>query len=83
MIPVEVVGGTIPEADETFYLDVSNPVGDSFGSGVLTLTAVRTIVNDAIVCAASGTAREFRQYSFFGNFHSDSRHKLCKDSASS
>lgn len=45
-IPVEIVGDSKPEADETFYLDVSNPVGGSFGAGVLTLTAVRTIVND-------------------------------------
>ena len=46
VIPVEIVGDTTPEADETFYLDVTNPVGGSFGTGVITLTAVRTIVND-------------------------------------
>ena len=46
VIAVEVVGDTLPEADETFYLDVTNPVGGSFGSGVLTLTAVRTIIDD-------------------------------------
>ena len=51
VIPVEIVGDTTPEADETFYLDVTNPVGGSFGKGVITLTAVRTIVNDDGVVA--------------------------------
>lgn len=46
VIAIEVLGDTTPEPDETFYLDVTNPVGGSFGAGVLTLTAVRTIVND-------------------------------------
>lgn len=45
-IAVEVIGDRTAEADETFYLDVSHPVGGSFGAGVVTLTAVRTIVND-------------------------------------
>lgn len=35
-----------PEPDKTFVLDLTNPVGGSFGNGVITLTAVRTIVND-------------------------------------
>lgn len=46
VIAVEVLGDTEPEADETFYLDVFNPVGGSFGPGVLVLSAMRTIVND-------------------------------------
>ena len=46
VIAVEVVGDTVAEPDETFYLDVFNPVGGSFGAGVTTLTAMRTIVND-------------------------------------
>ncbi|NMM25907.1 MAG: trypsin-like serine protease [Glaciimonas sp.] len=46
VIPVEIVGDTIAEPDETFYLDVTNPVGGSFGAGVVKLTAMRTIVND-------------------------------------
>ncbi len=45
-VPVEVLGDTTPEPDETFYLDVTNPVGGSFGAGVVKLTAVRTILND-------------------------------------
>lgn len=45
-IPVEIIGDTTAEANETFYLDVTNPVGGSFGDGVITLTAMRTIVND-------------------------------------
>lgn len=46
VIPVEILGDTQAEADENFYLDVTNPVGGSFGEGVVTLTAVRTILND-------------------------------------
>jgi hypothetical protein len=46
VIPVEVIGDSAAEADEFFYLDVTNPVGGSFGDGVITLTAMRTIVND-------------------------------------
>lgn len=46
VIPVEIVGDSGSEPDEIFYLDVTNPVGGSFGEGVLKLTAMRTIVND-------------------------------------
>jgi hypothetical protein len=46
VIPVEIIGDTSPEQDEVFYLDVRNPVGGNFGPGVVTLTAMRTIVND-------------------------------------
>jgi len=46
VIPVEIIGDTTPEPDETFYLDVTNPVGGSFGDGVVKLTAIRTILND-------------------------------------
>jgi secreted trypsin-like serine protease len=45
-IAVEVIGDTLPEPDETFYLDVFNPQGSSFGAGVAQLTAVRTISDD-------------------------------------
>ncbi len=40
------MGDTVPEPNETFYLDVFNPVGGSFGEGVVKLTAVRTILYD-------------------------------------
>lgn len=46
VIAVEVIGDTLPENNETFYLDVTNPHGGSFGYGVTVLTAMRTIVND-------------------------------------
>lgn len=45
-IPVEILGDAIDEADETFYLEVFNPVGGSFGEGVAKLVAVRTILDD-------------------------------------
>jgi len=46
VIPVEIIGDTLVEPDETFYLDIFNPVGGSFGPGVLMLSAMRTIIND-------------------------------------
>lgn len=49
VIPVEIIGDNIQESDETFYLDISNPVGGSFGEGVVTLTAMRTIINDDLI----------------------------------
>lgn len=49
VIPVEILGDIVAESDETFYLDVTNPVGGSFGAGVVKLTAVRTILNDDLL----------------------------------
>ncbi len=46
VIPVEIIGDTVSESDENFYLEVFNPVGGSFGTGVIKLTAVRTILDD-------------------------------------
>lgn len=46
VIPVEILGDMLPEPDESFYLDVFNPVGGSLGDGVIKLTAVRTILDD-------------------------------------
>jgi hypothetical protein len=46
VIAVELIGDTTPEPDETFFLDVFNPVGGSFGPGVVKLTASRTLVDD-------------------------------------
>lgn len=46
VIPVEIIGDTLPEPDESFYLDVFNPVGGSFGEGVIQLTAARTLIDD-------------------------------------
>ena len=46
LVLVEIIADTVPEADETLYLDVFNPVNAGFGDGLVQLTAVRTIVND-------------------------------------
>lgn len=46
VIPVEVIGDTDKETDETFLLEIYNPVGGSFGEGVTSLTASRTIISD-------------------------------------
>lgn len=45
VIPVEIIGDNIPEPDETFYLDVFNPTGGSFGDGIERITAMRTIID--------------------------------------
>ncbi len=46
VIAVEILSDMTPEPDESIYLDVFNPVGGSFGAGVVKLTAVRTILDD-------------------------------------
>jgi len=46
LVKVEIIADSLPEPDETFYWDVFNPVGATFGEGVVQLTAVRNIVND-------------------------------------
>jgi hypothetical protein len=46
LVLVEIIADTLPELDETFYLDVFNPVNAGFGEGLVQLTAMRTIVND-------------------------------------
>ena len=46
LVLVEIIADNVPEADETFYLDVFNPVNAGFGDGMVQLTAMRTIVND-------------------------------------
>nr|WP_320115711.1 trypsin-like serine protease [uncultured Desulfuromonas sp.] len=46
VIAVEVIGDSVVEDDETFYLDIFNPQGGTFAGGVDTLSAMRTILND-------------------------------------
>lgn len=46
VIPVEIIGDTVSESNETFYLDVVNPVGGNFAEEAVKLTAMRTILND-------------------------------------
>jgi len=46
VIPVEIIGDSLAEPNETFYLDISNPVGGSFLNGATTLTAMRTVLDD-------------------------------------
>lgn len=46
LVMVEIMADTAAEADETFYLDIFNPIGATFGEGVVKLSAMRTIVND-------------------------------------
>lgn len=46
IIGVEIIGDAVSENDEVYYLDITSPVGASFPGEVLTLTAIRTIIND-------------------------------------
>lgn len=46
LIPVEILGDSVSEGNEIFYLDITNPMGGTFASGEVTLTAQRTIVDD-------------------------------------
>ncbi len=46
VIPVEILGDILIEGDETFYLDVFNPIGGDFGGGLDVLSAMRTIIDD-------------------------------------
>ncbi|MCL7462286.1 trypsin-like serine protease [Pseudomonas sp. NW5] len=46
VIAVEIIGDSRREPDEVFYLDVFNPIGGSFGEGVVKLSAMRTLLND-------------------------------------
>ena len=46
VIPVEIIGDTLPEPNQNFYLDISSPVGGSFSNDAITLTAMRTILDD-------------------------------------
>jgi len=45
-IGVEILPDDIVEENETFYIDVTSPSHGSFGEGITTLTAMKTIVND-------------------------------------
>ena len=46
VIPVEIIGDDKIENDETFYLEVTNPSHGNFGEDIITLSAVRTIIDD-------------------------------------
>ena len=46
VIPVEIIGDGKREPDETFYMDVTHPVGGTFAGAQVTLVAMRTIVDD-------------------------------------
>ncbi|GAB2795164.1 Calx-beta domain-containing protein [Halomonas shantousis] len=57
VIPVEIIGDTRIEGDETFALEIFNPLGGRFANGQATLRAERTIVDDDSV-ELMGTASE-------------------------
>lgn len=46
VVAVEVIGDDLPEGDETFYLEVFNPVGGPLAGGATQLIAMRTIIDD-------------------------------------
>lgn len=46
LIPVEIIGDNVQEEDEYFYLEVTNPKGATFEGDVVSLSAMRVIVDD-------------------------------------
>lgn len=49
IIAVELINDHRKESDEYFYLQISNPSYGSFGDNILTLTAIKTIVDDDFI----------------------------------
>jgi hypothetical protein len=49
VIPVQIISDDLYEGDETFSLEISNPQGGTFLSGVSTLSAERTILEDDLI----------------------------------
>ncbi len=47
-IAIEIMADTISESDETFFLEISNPIGADFPAGQNILTAMHTIIDDDI-----------------------------------
>jgi len=46
VIAVEIIGDAVQEADETFYLNISDPVGGVFPQGFSSISAMHTIIDD-------------------------------------
>ena len=53
VIGVEIIGDSIPELDETFFLTISDPTEGIFSSGSDTISAMHTIVDDDLFIPAS------------------------------
>ena len=49
VIGVEIITDSIQEEEETFYLEISNPVGANFPGTEIILTAMRTIIDDDFI----------------------------------
>lgn len=49
IIAVELMNDNYIENDEYFYLEISNPSYGTFGDNIVTLTALRTIIDDDIM----------------------------------
>jgi len=68
LIPVEIIGDTVAESNETFILQISNPVGAAFPTNNTQLSATHTIVNDDgstdAFASAQSTARFLTQTTF-------------------
>lgn len=60
-IPVEVIGDTLAEATESFYLEVSDPVGTTFSNGASTLRVERTIIDNDTPVQLMGVVEPLQQ----------------------
>ncbi len=46
VIPVTIIGDYIPEDEEYYYLQISDPQGVNFPDGIVNITSKRTIKDD-------------------------------------
>jgi len=47
-IAIEIMADTLPENDESFYLEISNPIGALFPTGQNTIKVMHTIIDDDV-----------------------------------
>ena len=62
LIPVEIIGDTTVEGDETFSLLLTNPSGGIFPEGISELSVTHTILNDDIKTSFSETNSNLTNY---------------------
>jgi len=62
LIPVEIIGNTLVESDETFSLLITNPSGGVFPTGISEISVTHTILNDDVESSFSETNSNHTNY---------------------
>jgi len=62
LIPVEIIGNTLVESDETFSLLITNPSGGVFPVGISEISVTHTILNDDVESSFSETNSNHTNY---------------------